>query len=82
MATFWITKYALTAGIFEIDSKVGEYGRVKDTRPGAMSFNSFTHGKEAFESKADAITDAERRRKRRLDGLRKQFTKLEGLKFA
>lgn len=38
-------------------------------------------GKEAFERREDAVADAEKRRQKRLDSLRKQIAKLESLTF-
>lgn len=82
----YVTKYALTKGILEIDAIVGQsfydqnifYARVCDRYLGTESFRV---GLEAFLTKEEALKDAEKRRIKKIDSLKKQIKKLENLKF-
>lgn len=86
MQTFWITKYALSGGIFSIESKAeaesfhapGDWW-VRDTRPNG-SWMHFRKS-EAFDTRDGAIADAEIRRQRKIASLKKQIAKLEKLTF-
>lgn len=75
----WITKYALTDGIEEMDGEINhimgsEYFYVKGYRDG------FTK-KEYFPNKIDAICNAEERRIKKIKSLEKQIKKLQDMKF-
>ena len=76
----WITKYALTRGIFEMDiesqSEDGKsvYGK---------AWNQCYHGQgiEWCKTKAAAIARAEEMRRKKITSLKKKIGQLEGLKF-
>lgn len=71
----YITKYALTAGIEVRNAEVSEYGLwVKELH------RHFHLGTDAFESQDEALLDAEMRRRKKIEGLQKQISKLEKLK--
>lgn len=82
----YITKYVLTKGILEIDAKVEPsyydqnivYARVCDRYLGTESFRV---GSEVFLTKEEALKDAEKRRIKKIDSLKKQIKKLENIKF-
>lgn len=86
MQTYWITKYALSGGIFSIESEAetesfhapGDWW-VKDTR-GNTSWGHFRKS-EAFDTREAAVADAEARRRKKIDSLKKQIAKLEKLTF-
>ena len=80
--TFYVTKYALTTGVMAVR------GKVSDTSPDMLGyiidgwpFTSYAHGKEWHDNFDDAIADCERRRKAKLESLKKQIDKLEKMEF-
>lgn len=87
MTTFWITKYTATGGLFSIESEAkverwhgpGQFS-VKDTRENQDWFR-FTE-KEAFTDKTAALADADARRLKKIDSLKKQIAKIEKLREA
>jgi len=77
----YITKYALTKGIFE------EEGEVKPNCPDLLIVRvkgkpHFYRGKEWHTSRTDAEERAEAMRARRVEKLKAQLEKLQGLKFS
>lgn len=81
---FYITKYALTKGIVEVDSDNVRDLKVKEARlyffDGQSWLHSYSPG-EWYADKSDAIVDAEYRKKKRIASLQKQIAKLESMKF-
>ncbi|MFP1879762.1 hypothetical protein [Lonsdalea quercina] len=79
--TFYVTKYALTRGPFVASGEVaGRYAFFRgDAKyyPFPQTFSS----REFYLSKADAITDCERRRDEKIESLKKQIAKLEKMRF-
>lgn len=83
MPTFWISKYALTKGIYPAKCEepspstpgliVGHSGRWSEYYHG--------EGRDWHRTEADAIAKAETMRTRKIDSLRKQIDKLEKLSF-
>jgi len=65
----WVSKFALTKGIFEIE--------VKDFK----TIGEHNKGKEWYLSKDEAILKAEEMRKKKIDSLYQQIQKLESLNF-
>lgn len=82
MAKVFITKYALTSGIKEVETKIHK-STFKDysyyVRDSAYSFHYI--GKDAFLDKSEALNKAEDMRKKKIASLRKQIEKLEKLSF-
>lgn len=83
--TFYITKYATTRGIIKADTdKLKDYKVTDGTRlyvnyrDGTMLF---LNGGEWYTSKSMALADAERRRTKKIESLKKQIEKLEKIKF-
>lgn len=76
----WITKYALTTGIFEMTAEITEHGSAYDMH---SSFPTYYHGegKEWHKTKESAIARAEEMRQKKIASLKKQIEKLEGIKF-
>ena len=79
----FITKYALTSGIVEIemDVKLDDpyfkkkcYGKFKGVSQGF-------YNDEIHLNKEEALKDAEKRRKKKIESLKKQISKLEELSF-
>jgi hypothetical protein len=76
----WISKYALTQGIFEVEVEDCGNGMVKDN---TRSFQGYYHGngKEWHITKTGAINMAEFMKNNKINLLRKQIDKLRALKF-
>jgi hypothetical protein len=80
----WITKYALTQGITEIDAEVCESGGGSMIRklPNTY-FGEYYHGegKDWHKTRESAIARAEKMRAKKLVSLRKQTKELEEMVF-
>lgn len=76
----YITKYALSQGIFEVDGEVSEL--FPDTFD-ARGYLGYFHGdgKEWHRTRESAIKRAEEMRKKKIASLKKQIEKLEKMKF-
>jgi len=74
----WVTKYALTKGVFCIDVEGGRGDMVHT--PGAWP-QSYCLGKDAFESEHEAKQHAERKRREKIESLNKQLDKLRRMAF-
>ena len=81
----WITKYALTQGIYEADAEIcsgtdfsGNMICIKN-----YSFPQYFHGKgkQWAETKEQAIVIADSIRKKKIESIYKQIYKLERLNF-
>ena len=82
MAKVFITKYALTSGIKEMETEIykSEFNNQDYyVRDGSFSFHYI--GKDAFTEKSEALKKAEDMRKKKIASLRKQIDKLEKLSF-
>lgn len=83
MAKVYVTKYAISLGIEEIEREIYEvrdydydYSYIK------YNFHTFLYiGKDAFLDKSEAIKKAEEMKKRKIASLRKQIEKLEKMTF-
>lgn len=82
---FYITKYATTRGIIEGDTdKLMDYKVTDGTmlyvhyRDGTILF---LNGGEWYTSKSMAVADAEQRRMKKIESLKKQIEKLEKIEF-
>ena len=78
----WITKYALTQGIFEIEAEecgMGFPGMIQTKE----EYPSYYHkeGKDWHRSKESAIKRAEEMRQKKISSLKKKLEKLEKMKF-
>lgn len=75
---FYITKYALTQGIIEIDSDtLASYSINNRHLYITNKTNSSYNAKEWYAVKSFALADAERRRTRKIESIKKQIEKLE-----
>lgn len=81
----FITKYALTRGIFEKDGRDVGYGTFRIDAgfySGHYSFAYFYYHKgEWFLTKEEAVIKAEEMRQKKIKTLEKQLSKLKTLKF-
>jgi hypothetical protein len=76
----WLSKYALTDGVKEVESKCAESAGEKYISLVGW-WNSFRMGREIWLTKAEAIAAAEAMRVKKIASLRKQIAKLEKLSF-
>ena len=78
----WITKYALTEGIFEVDAEFRE-GDTMISYKLDDRYSQYAHGegREWCATEAAAKERAEDMRKARIASLRKSIAKLEKLRF-
>lgn len=74
----WITKYALSSGVFIVEANESE------RNPGCISWKqkgdwatSFAHGKDWWRSKAEAEKRVEEMRQKKIMSLKKQLSKFE-----
>lgn len=76
----WITKYALTSGIIQIEGEITENGLLYDIH---TSFPTYYHGEgnEWHRTKESAIAKAEEMRQKKIESLKKQIKKLETMTF-
>lgn len=82
----WITKYALTQGIFEaeiIDNCISTdpTGNMIETRERSIVQYWHGKGKDWHTDKKSAIEKAEEMRNKKIASLKKQIEKLERMKF-
>lgn len=81
----WITKYALTTGILEVEARniQGTDNAIAYRQPGAV-FDEYAHreGHGWHRSRHSAVCRAERMRAAKIASLRKSIAKLEKLSFA
>jgi hypothetical protein len=76
----WITKYALTSGIFEVDAETcTSPSLIAVRKPGELT--AYFHNNDWHKSKEDAIARAEEMRAKKIASLRKSIAKLEAMSF-
>lgn len=80
LTKIWVTKYALTSGIFEAEAEIeDQYGRMASI-PSRRYFTAF-HGNDWHRTLTEANKRAEEMRLKKISSLKKQLKKLEELKF-
>jgi len=77
--TIWITKYALTKGIYSVEAEVTENMAV--VRGASFRHTDYFHKGEWWEAELDAKKKAEEMRKTRIASLKKSLKKMQDLKF-
>lgn len=84
----WITKYALTQGIEEIDSNQVKEFEITDTgylcfrRNGKYLYTTELYSKKEWhQTKEFAVKKAEEMRQKKIESLKKQIKKLEEMRF-
>lgn len=81
--TFWVTKYALTSGIMEVQAEWDSDRPQMITwgERSAASIMQFAHGNDWHRLEVDAKNRAEQLRKKKIASLKKQLARLEAMKF-
>lgn len=82
---FYITKYALTQGIIEVDGGSVREVAIKDGRLLFRDKKSYTQvycAGEWYTEKGMAVADAEHRKQKKIASLKKQISKLEAMQFS
>lgn len=77
----FITKYALSAGIFSVDAELAESGDMVKYRREAGAFIEFAHKNEWHSCADKAIARAEEMRISKLKSLDKQAKKVSAMVF-
>lgn len=77
---FWISKYALTMGIYEIEAPVSEHGDDRRYASGGRS-GFFRIGRDAHELREDAVAATEKKRTAKLASIQKQVARIKALNF-
>lgn len=77
----YITKYALSEGILEKEAEINDYGNGHLRAFVNGDYSSYGIGSEAFFTKEDALNNAEKRRLKKIESLKKQIEKLKVLRF-
>lgn len=81
--TVFITKYCLTSSIFKIEAEIRESFYGKRYAYGRISGGSLTgfFNNDFHFTEEEALKDAENRRKKKIESLKKQMMKIEEKKF-
>lgn len=82
---FYITKYALTQGIIEVDRGSVREVEIKDGRLlfwDKKSWMQVYSAGEWYTEKRMAVADAEHRKQKKIASLKKQISKLEAMQFS
>lgn len=75
----WITKYALTKGVSEKEAEISTFSSMCTiTTEWGLDYY---HKPDWHESREDALAQAEKMRTARIDSLKKQIAKLQGMRF-
>ena len=80
MADVFVTRYALTQGVFRVRGEVTESGQYISAAFGYGKL-FLALGKEAFVDEADAVKNAEDRRRKKIVALKRQLKRLEEMSF-
>lgn len=77
----WITKYALTQGIFEVEGETTQTPGMFHAPKTEKSFARSFFKPEWHETKEEAIAQAKKMREAKLKSLEKQIAKIKAIQF-
>jgi hypothetical protein len=78
----WITKYALTKGIFEIEARIVEdFKGMAVYKLEGSCMHEYAHAGEWYKSYEEALEKAEDMRNKKIISLQKQIIKLNDINF-
>lgn len=79
---YFITKYCLTRGIFEIEGNiVDHHKRILNQTVDGKGINSYYHARDWWNSKEEAVMQARRMRDKKVESLERQIEKLKEIEF-
>lgn len=81
MQKVYITKYALTYGVFTVEGELFDDGRAVRFKRGEGYFQEYAHGKDFQLTEKDALDRAEEMRIAKLKSLDKQIKKVSAINF-
>ena len=81
MTQIWVTKYALTSGVFAIDAEILNNGEMAKFKRRGATFSEFAHGKDFHLDETSARERFYEMRKKKQESLVKQKTKIDNLTF-
>lgn len=81
MTKVYITKYALTYGVFTVEGELVADGTAVSYKRDAGYFQEYAHGKDFQLTEEDALARAEEMRIAKLKSLDKQMKKVSAIKF-
>lgn len=76
----YISKYALSVGVFEVDGELTREGGISYALPN-RGLRQYHYGSDWHQTKEQAVARAEDMRIRKLKSLDKQIKKLSSIKF-
>lgn len=79
--TVYITKYALTSGVIMCEMELKNNGKSCYGKPTGYEYHTSFFANEFHLTKESAIEDIEKRRKSKIESLKKQIDKLENFKI-
>lgn len=77
----FVTKYALTVGVMEVDAEQLSDNDTIRYRSGTHAFDQYFHSGEWFKTRDEAVAKAEKMRANKLKSIEKQRQKLIDLTF-
>lgn len=81
MTKVYVTRYALTAGIFCVEAKINETGTVASYKRDESYYTECAHGKDFYLTADAALKRAEEMRIKKLQSIDKQAKRISALKF-
>ncbi|PLR48663.1 hypothetical protein CYR40_05725 [Chimaeribacter arupi] len=81
MVKIYVTKYALTSGIFATEAVVDEEKRMASYKLPESYFAECVHGKDFHLTKEEALSRAEEMRIKKLQSLDKKTKQVSSIKF-
>lgn len=81
MTKIYVTKYALSSGIFSVKALVNADGTMASYKPEGAYFSAYVHGQDFHLTEELALQRAEEMRIKKLQSLDKQIKKLSTIKF-
>lgn len=82
MTKIWVTKYALTSGVFTVTAEISNGGDMANYKRKGATFREFAHGKDFHLTEECAKARFEEMRRQKQVSLAKQKAKLDSLNFS
>lgn len=81
MTKIYVTKYALTSGIFSVDAAIDSAGKMATYRQSGSYFTEYAHGNDFHLTKEAAQNRAHEMRIKKLQSLDKKIKQISAMKF-